>query len=172
MEKKFLDKQGLAEVYRQIKATYPTKSNVVTSVNGKKGDMMVDFFIGDDTRKLNYAPKEYLNGGKRFKSNTNSQFEFKYCNVVGLDKIISQSYCIVNTQVPWKDKAGGLPMQIAYGNGVIAVRESVDESTWNEWKKVALEDKNQIKIVPKTAAEIEAMTETEKNNPNVLYIVR
>lgn len=151
---------------------YATKNNVVTSVNGKKGDIMVDFFIGDDTRKLNYPPKEYLNGGKRFKSNTNSQFEFKYCNVIGLDKIISQNYCIVNTQVFWKDKTGGLPMQIAYGKGVIVVRDSVNESTWGEWKTLAFDDKDQIKIVPKTAAEIEAMTDTEKNKPNVLYIVR
>ena len=119
---------------------YAKKTEVVTSVNGKKGDMMVDFFIGDDTRHLNYAPKDYLEHGARYKSYTNSQFEFKRCTTVGVDRLITQDYCIVNTQVPWADKSGGLPMQIAYGKGVMAIRDAVDENTWGEWKKVLTTD--------------------------------
>lgn len=121
-------------------ASKANKTNVVTSVNGQKGDMMVDFFIGDDTRELNYTPKDYLEHGARFKSYTNSQFEFKRCHVVGLENLITQDYGIVNTQVPWADKSGGLPMQIAYGKGVMAIRDAVDENTWGEWKKVLTTD--------------------------------
>lgn len=121
-------------------ASKANKTNVVTSVNGQKGDMMVDFFIGDDTRMLNYTPKDYLEHGARFKSYTNSQFEFKRCHVVGLENLITQDYGIVNTQVPWADKSGGLPMQIAYGKGVMAIRDAVDENTWGEWKKVLTTD--------------------------------
>lgn len=116
---------------------YATKAEVVTSVNGKKGDMMVDFFVGDDTRDKNYAPKDYLEYGARYKSYTNSQFEFKRCTVVGVDRLITQDYCIVNTQVPWADKSGGLPMQVAYGKGVIAVRDAADEDTWGEWSTLS-----------------------------------
>lgn len=116
---------------------YAKKTEVVTSVNGKKGDMMVDFFVGDDTRSLNYTPKDYLEHGARYKNYTNSQFEFKRCTTVGVDRLITQDYCIVNTQVPWADKSGGLPMQIAYGKGVMAIRTAKDENTWGEWQKVS-----------------------------------
>jgi hypothetical protein len=116
---------------------YAKKTEVVTSVNGKKGDMMVDFFVGDDTRNQSYAPKDYLERGARYKSFTNSQFEFKRCTTVGVDRLITQDYCIVNTQVPWADKSGGLPMQIAYGKGVMATRTAKDENTWGEWQKVS-----------------------------------
>ena len=116
---------------------YPKKTEVVTSVNGKKGNIMVDFFVGDDTRDKNYAPKDYLERGVRYKSYTNSQFEFKRCPYVGVDRLITQDYCIVNTQVPWADKSGGLPMQIAYGKGVMAIRTAKDENTWGEWQKVS-----------------------------------
>lgn len=140
---KILDYEGFKQVVIKIKALIEKKAdktNVVTSVNNKKGDLMIDFFIGDDTRRVNSAPKDYLRGGNRFKSSINSQFEFKYCNVVGLDNLIPQDYCIVNTQVPWHDKTGGLPMQIAYGKGVIAVREGVSETTWGQWQKIPMTD--------------------------------
>lgn len=112
------------------------KADVVTSVNGKKGDTLVDFFVGDDTRDLNYAPKDYLEHGVRFKANTNSQFEFKRCTAVGVSRLIAQTYCILNTQVPWANASGGLPMQVAYGKGVIATRGAIDDNGWGEWKKV------------------------------------
>lgn len=115
---------------------YAKKADIVTSVNGKKGDTMVDFFIGDDTRDLNYAPKDYLEHGVRFKANTNSQFEFKRCTAVGVSRLIAQTYCILNTQIPWANASGGLPMQVAYGKGVIATRGAIDEKTWGEWQKV------------------------------------
>lgn len=140
---KILDYDGFKQVVIKIKALIDKKAdktNVVTSVNNKKGDLMVDFFIGDDTRNNNFTPKEYMRGGKRFKSYTNSQFEFKYCNVVGVNNLIEQNYCIVNTQVPWIDKSGGYPMQIAYGKGVIAIREGVSETTWSEWQKISTTD--------------------------------
>lgn len=113
------------------------KTEVVTSVNGQKGDMMVDFLIGDDTRYIKNIPKDYLRDGTRFKSPTNSQLEFKRCTTVGVNHLISQDYCIVNTQVPWHDKTGGLPMQVAYGKGVMAIRNAIDEDTWGEWQKVS-----------------------------------
>lgn len=125
---------------------YAKKEYVVTSVNGKKGDMMVDFFVGDDTREIKSIPKDYLEHGARYKSYTNSQFEFKRCTTVGVDRLITQDYCIVNTQVPWHDKSGGLPMQIAYGKGVIAVREAIDENTWGEWQKVSTSNDIKTKL--------------------------
>lgn len=137
---KILDYEGLKQVVSRIKTLLDKKAdktNVVTSVNGKKGDMMVDFFAGDDTRNLNYAPKDYLESGARYKSYTNSQFEFKDCRFVGVNRLITQDYCIVNTHVPWANKSGGLPTQIAYGKGVMAVREGIDENTWGEWQKVS-----------------------------------
>lgn len=140
---KILDYDGFKQIITKIKKLIDKKAdktNVVTSVNNKKGDMMVDFFIGDDTRYLNYAPKDYLEHGARYKSYTNSQFEFKRCTTVGVDRLITQDYCIVNTQVPWADKSGGYPMQIAYGKGVIAIREGVNETTWSEWQKVSTTD--------------------------------
>ena len=122
--------------------SYAKKTEVVTSVNGQKGDMMVDFFRCDDTRNQNYAPKDYLLNGARYKRNTitTSQFEFKTCKVVGVDKLITQTFCVVNTIVLWNQVSGGLPMQIAYGNGVMAVRNGVDENTWGEWQKVSTTD--------------------------------
>lgn len=128
------------KVDKTVLKSYAKKTEVVTSVNGKKGDMMVDFFIGDDTRRLNYVPKDYLECGTRYKSCTNSQFEFKRCPYVEVDHLIAQDYCIVNTQVTWADKSGGLPMQIAYGKGVMAIRNAVDENTWGEWQKVSTAD--------------------------------
>ena len=137
---KILDYDGFKQVITKIKDLIDKKADktkVVTSVNGQKGDMMVDFFVGDDTRYLTYTPKDYLRDGVRFKSNTNSQFEFKRCTTVGVDRLITQDYCIVNTHVPWHDKIGGLPTQIAYGKGVMAIRTAIDENTWGEWQKVS-----------------------------------
>lgn len=137
---KILDYDGFKQVITKIKALIDKKADktkVVTSVNGKKGDMMVDFFTGDDTRYITNIPKDYLRDGARFKSNTSSQFEFKRCTTVGIDHLISQDYCIVNTQVPWHDKTGGLPMQIAYGKGVMAIRTAKDENTWDSWSAIS-----------------------------------
>lgn len=142
---------------------YAKKTEVVTSVNGKKGDMMVDFFIGDDTRNLNYVPKDYLEHGVRYKSYINSQFEFKRCNVVRVGSLITQTYCIVNTQVPWADASGGLPMQVAYGKGVIAVRDAVDENTWGEWRKVSTSSDIKTKLSEMTSDSTHrTVTDSEK----------
>lgn len=129
-------KQEMANMVSLDLTPYAKKAEVVTSVNGKKGDTMVGFFVGDDTRDLNYAPKDYLEHGVRFKGSTSSQFEFKRCTAVGVSRLIDQTYCILNTQVPWANASGGLPMQVAYGKGVIATRAGIDDDTWGKWQKV------------------------------------
>jgi hypothetical protein len=58
--------------------------------------------------------------------------EFKYSNIIGLPK--NETYCTLETTVPWNDKSGGYPKQRAQMAGKVYYRIGISESEWGIWK--------------------------------------
>ena len=92
---------------------------------------------GDDSRDNNYNPDVYMSSGARYLGRASVQSEFKYCNVINVDSIISSTYCFLMTYTPWSDGTGGYPIQMAMGsNGDFAIRTGTGNTTWGAWRKV------------------------------------
>lgn len=85
-----------------------------------------------DTRSTNQTPQWYLNNyGKSIVT------EFKQCATIGVNSILSGTYCNLTTIVPWGNNTGGLPVQFATNsnsNAKIAYRVSNSGATgWGAW---------------------------------------
>lgn len=90
--------------------------------------------IGSDTRYSNYAPSSYIGEGAGMSlDKTFSRGEFKSVSTMGLSSYFTGSFCYVMTHVPWSDISGGVPVQIAYGNGTPCYRKAIDSTTWGSW---------------------------------------
>ena len=124
-----------ADKYFQPKGNYLTsipKEYVTKSDLDDKSDLKVN-----DTRNDDRNPLWYMNnyGSKQV-------FEFKYRRNVGNppeDASASKNYTIVLTRVPWRDKSGGYPTQLSFGER-IALRIGTSETTWGKWKTLATTD--------------------------------
>lgn len=93
-----------------------------------------DKLLGKDTRDVNGSPSSYFSRSIGFIS------EFKRSNIIGLPAG-SPSYCLLLTNVPWKDVTGGLPSQVAYlPNGEIKTRSALSETQWGSWSTLAAWD--------------------------------
>lgn len=117
----------------QIKAKDVDLSNYVTTTDlENKHDLKVH-----DTRNDDRDPLWYMQnyGSKQV-------FEFKYRKNVGnppVEASASSNYTIILTRVPWRDKTGGYPTQLSFGER-IALRIGTSETTWGEWKTLATTD--------------------------------
>lgn len=83
-----------------------------------------------------------------------------------VDKVTGKALSTNDFTNGYKAKLDKIPANPKYTDTKYDLRPYAKKS------EVVMKDSNYIGIVPKTAAEIEAMTDTEKKNPNVLYIVR
>ena len=86
-----------------------------------------------DTRATNQIPNWYMtNYAKSIIT------EFKGTSTIGVNSILTGTYCNLTTITPWGDSSGGLPVQIATNNtstGKFAYRTSNSAGTaWNAWQ--------------------------------------
>ena len=96
--------------------------------NGKIVQYADDAINVFDTRDVNSTPQYYIStygmGAVR---------EFKTATVIGFTNPASM-YCDVLTVIPWKDKSGGFPRQIATINNQLYVRVGTSETEWGAWR--------------------------------------
>ena len=96
--------------------------------NGKIVQYADDAIKVSDHRDVNSTPQYYIStygmGAVR---------EFKYCNVIGFTSP-AEMYCDVLTVIPWKDKSGGFPRQIATIGNQLYVRVGTSETEWGAWR--------------------------------------
>lgn len=81
-----------------------------------------------DTRNDNQPPSWYMTNYPR-----QVITEFKVCSTIGLISP-GETYCTLETTVPWNDKSGGYPKQRAQAAGKVYYRIGTSESAWGLWK--------------------------------------
>ena len=65
--------------------------------------------------------------------------EFKYCTIIGLPVVTGYTYTPLITIVPWTDKSGGYPRQIAWSGTIMYHRVGISATEWGNW--IALTNK-------------------------------
>lgn len=92
---------------------------------------------GSDTRAVNSNPEDYLSAGLLYKQKTSIQTEFKSCTAIGVNSILTGTYCFLSTYTPWSDSSGGYPIQMALGEGgEMAIRTGTGATTWGAWNNI------------------------------------
>lgn len=90
-----------------------------------------DNIIIKDTRNDNNPPSAY---------GRNVKFEFKYRSVVNMPG--ENLYSGIMTIAPWSDNSGNKHHQLGFNDGGIFYRQGLPAGTWEEWRKVLVEDVN------------------------------
>ena len=96
---------------------------VTTSINSITNRITVT-----DTRHTNKTPSWYMtNHPKR------QVWEFKECAALGLS---GETYCFLETSVPWGDSSGGYPKQVAKVLDKEYWRVGTSDTAWGPWNNV------------------------------------
>lgn len=89
---------------------------------------------GFDTRDINQIPSDYMNTGEYYVGRAGVITEFKRNSIIGTG--IGGTYCFLITFVPWSDKSGGYPIQMAMGSTGIKWRVGISDSDWSTWTSI------------------------------------
>lgn len=118
-----------------VKNLIKTNSDNITKiVNGTtkvKKSENTEYLVSQDTREVNTTPLDYMSNSSR-----QMRVEFKKLSTIGANSVLTGEYCQILTLIPWSDKSGGYPTQIALNTSGIAYRTGTGDSTWNDWKIV------------------------------------
>ena len=118
-----------------VKNLIKTNSDNITKiVNGTtkvKKSENTEYLVSQDTREANTTPLDYMSNSSR-----QMRVEFKKLSTIGANSVLTGEYCQILTLIPWSDKSGGYPTQIALNTSGIAYRTGTGDSTWNDWKIV------------------------------------
>ena len=87
-----------------------------------------------DVRSDNNTPEWYFTNHSK-----NLIAEFKYCATIGLPVVTGYTYTPLVTIVPWSDKSGGYPRQIAWSGTIMYHRVGTSLTEWGNW--IALTNK-------------------------------
>ena len=112
-----------------------TNDDLPTSLPANGG--IAGAIAGKDTRNDDSPPSEYMSGGTLYVGRAGIIPEFKLISTLGLGGLLNGIYCFLITCVPWSDKSGGYPFQVAMGSGGICWRVGVSDTTWGEWTKLS-----------------------------------
>lgn len=110
-----------------VSKTYQTKSDMSSYLTTTSAANTYSKKQLPDTRNDNQPPSWYMTNYPR-----QVVTEFKYSNIIGLPK--NETYCTLETTVPWNDKSGGYPKQRAQMAGKVYYRIGISESEWGIWK--------------------------------------
>lgn len=125
-----MDKSISLDVFRRVLTGYKKK---IADMADKDYVDKKEFVFVKDTRNYDRNPQWYMqNYGSKM------AFEFKYRNKVGnppVNASASASYTLILTFVPWRDRTGGYPTQISFGN-TIAIRRGQTETSWGAWIEI------------------------------------
>lgn len=122
-------------------------------------------FANTDTRNNDELPSYYLTYYKRVTTS-----EFKQCNKIGVNTLISDMFCNLFTIVPWTDNTGGRPIQIAVSpSGKRAQRVATSDSAWGSW--ILLPNQDTTYSVATTSANgLMSSAQTQfRTLPTILY---
>lgn len=112
--------------------------NQIELPNGTTYNLSSYKLLSSDTRNDNQLPSWYMSNYPKC-----TVEEFKSCSTIGVNSIMSGTYCVLNTITPWTDSSGGRPVQIAVSDsGVRAQRVATADNTWGSWVKLPNSDTN------------------------------
>ena len=94
--------------------------------------------LSSDTRSDNQLPSWYMSNYPKC-----TVEEFKSCSAIGVNSIMSGTFCVLHTITPWNDSSGGRPIQIAVSDsGVRVQRVATADNAWGSWVKLPNSDNN------------------------------
>lgn len=112
--------------------------NQIELPNGSTYNLSSYKLLSSDTRSDNQLPSWYMSNCPRC-----TVEEFKSCSAIGVNSIITGTYCVLHTITPWSDGSGGRPIQIAVSDsGIRAQRVATADNTWGSWVKLPNSDTN------------------------------
>lgn len=111
-----------------VSKTYQTKSGMSNYLTTASAANTYSKKQLPDTRNDNQPPSWYMTNYPR-----QLVTEFKYCKTIELVST-GETYCTLETTVPWNDKSGGYPKQRAQAGGKVYYRIGTSESEWGVWK--------------------------------------
>lgn len=112
--------------------------NQIELPNGTTYNLSSYKLLSSDTRSDNQLPSWYMSNYPKC-----TVEEFKSCSSIGVNSIMSGTFCVLNTITPWTDSSGGRPVQIAVSDsGVRAQRVATANNTWGSWVKLPNSDTN------------------------------
>lgn len=110
--------------------------NQIELPNGSTYNLSSYKLLSSDTRSDNQLPSWYMSNCPRC-----AVEEFKSCSAIGVNSIMSGTYCVLHTITPWNDSSGGRPVQIAVSDsGVRAQRVATADNAWGSWVKLPNSD--------------------------------
>lgn len=125
--------QGTALKEIALKSDIPTDYVPISGNSTINGSLTANSFVGrlqgTDTRNVDSAPSEYQTQAYKI---TEFQ-EFKTATTIGAPNPNDKGFIYLKTFTPWGDSTGGLPIQLAIGNG-IALRKAISSTEWGEWE--------------------------------------
>lgn len=122
-----------AIVYPQLDNKIPAMQTSISSLLSRMNVAEASIKL-PDVRNDNNTPEWYF---------TNHSMkvvaEFKYCTIIGLPVVTGYTYTPLITIVPWTDKSGGYPRQIAWSGTIMYHRVGISATEWGNW--IALTNK-------------------------------
>ena len=103
--------------------------NVNNTADANKNVLTATRLLSTDVRNDNQPPSWYMTNKPK-----GITVEFKATAKIGVDSIITSTYCNLITITPWSDSSGGRPVQIAVADtGVRVQRVATSDSAWGSW---------------------------------------
>lgn len=102
-------------------------SGVVASSTNASNATKADKLMQADTREINDNPGTYMSRG------AGQVLEFKRNTSIGLS--VTDIYSQVWIIIPWGDRTGGFPVQVAHNTKGIFKRYGINSTTWSSWER-------------------------------------
>lgn len=120
-------------VYPQVNNNIPSMQTSISSLLSRMNVAETSIRL-PDVRNDNNTPEWYFNNRPM-----KVVAEFKYCTIIGLPVVTGYTYTPLITIVPWEDKSGGYPRQIAWSGTIMYHRVGISATEWGNW--IALTNK-------------------------------
>ena len=115
-----------------------------------------------DTRDDNQPPSWYMANHSK-----ETVVEFKFLTAIGVSNFSGaggETYAVLVTFVPWTDRSGGYPKQVAIFGSEMYWRRGTSDSVWSVWMHII--DSNDPNTVWLMAHRVGEYVETDGFNPN------
>lgn len=114
-------------VYPQVDKNIPSMQISISSLLSRMNVAETSIKL-PDVRSDNNTPEWYFTNYSK-----NLIAEFKYSEIIGLPSVSGYTYTPLITIVPWSDKSGGYPRQIAWSGMVMYHRVGISLTEWGNW---------------------------------------
>lgn len=139
--------------------------NVDNTADVNKNVLTATELLSADVRNDNQAPSWYMTN-----KNKGIVVEFKFTSKIGVNSIITGTFCSLITITPWHDNTGGRPVQIAISDtGVRAQRVATSDTAWGSWVTLPNTDTNTWRGITDSYSGTDSGISLSQKGGNALY---